>query len=163
MLYFLLFAVVLIPICIRLSANTENEALIIQADFMLPFNKKIKLYSGNITVKKIIASVFSRRKKKSGRAPIFNIVKKHSRIKKLNVKSRIGTGDASSTAMISGGVLGVIAPFATKTGYSIDIIPVFEEAVFDFSGECFLKTNLLNTIIAILKIFGGKKNGKASD
>lgn len=163
MLYFLLFAVVLIPVCIRLSANTEKEALIIQADFMLPFNKKIKLYSGNITVKKVIASVFSRKRKRSGRGQIFNIVKKHSKIKRLNVKSRIGTGDASSTAMVSGGVLGIIAPLATKDKYSIDIVPVFEEAVFDFSGECFLKTNLLHALIAIFKIYGGRKNGKASD
>lgn len=163
MLYFLLFAVVLIPIYIRLSANTEKEALKIQADFMLPFKLKIKLYSGNITVNKVIASVFSRKRKRSDRGQIFNIVKKHSKIKRLNVKGRIGTGDASSTAMVSGGVLGVIAPLAARNNYSIRIVPVFEEAVLDFTGECFLKTNLLHALIAILKIFGGRKNGKASD
>ncbi len=163
MLYFLLFAVVLIPVYIRLSANTEKEALKIQADFILPFKLKIKLYSDNITVKKVIASVFSRKRKRTGRAQLFNIVKKHSKIKRLTVKGRIGTGDASSTAMVSGGVLGVIAPLAARDNYSIDIVPVFEEAVFDLSGECFFKTNLLHTLIAIFKIYGGRKNGKASD
>lgn len=160
MLYFFLFAVLLIPVHIRLSANTENEALKIRADITLPFKLKIKIYSVTVTVKKVIASIFSRKKRKVNRVQIFNIVKKHSKIKSLYVKSRIGTGDAASTAMISGGVLGLVAPFKTKRNYVIDILPVFEQSVFEFSGKIILKTNLLNTIFVIIRTYGGRLKWK---
>ena len=163
MLYFFLFAVFFVPVYIRLKADTEKEALKIRADIMLPFKIKIKIYSASITVKKVIASIFSGRKKRGSRAQLFNIVKKHSKIKKLKVFSRIGTGEASSTAMLSGGVLGLAAPFKAKENYEINILPVFEDKVFEFFGQCLFKTNLFHGIIAILKIYGGKKNGKTSN
>jgi hypothetical protein len=149
-----------LPVYIRLKANTEKEALKIRADIMLPFKIRVKIYSASITVKKVIASIFSGKRKKGNRARLFNIIKKHSKIKLLKVHSRIGTGEASSTAMLSGGVLGLTAPFKTKSNYDINICPVFEESVFEFFGQCLLKTNLFHGIIAILKIYGGNKNGK---
>lgn len=160
MLYFFLFAVFLIPLYVKFSANTENEALKIRAELMLPFKLKIKLYSANVTVKKVIASIFSRKKKRGNKVQIFNIVKKHSKIKSLFVKSRIGTGDAASTAMISGGVLGMVAPFNTKNNYSIDVLPVFEYQIFEFFGKIIFKTNIFHVLIAVLKIYGGNLKWK---
>ena len=160
MLCFFLLAVFFVPVYIRLKANTEKEALKIRADIMLPFRIKIKLYQGAITVKNVIASIFSGRKKRGNRTRLFNIVKKHSKIKKLNVKATIGTGEASSTAMLCGGVLGLTAPFSVKEGCIIDINPSFDKAIFDLYGQCLFRTNLLHGIIAILKIYGGKKKWK---
>ncbi len=160
MLYFFLFAVFFVPVYVRLKANTEKEALKIRADIMLPFKIKIKIYSASITVKKVIASIFSGKGKRGSGAQLFNIIKKHLKVKKLKIRSRIGTGEASSTAIISGGILGLVAPFKARNNYEIKVCPVFEESVFEFFGQCLFKTNLLHGIIIILKVYGGKKNGK---
>ena len=163
MLYFFLLAVFFLPIYIRIKANTEKEALKIRADIMLPFKVKVKLYSASITVKKVIASIFSGKKKRGSRAQLFNIIKKHSKIKKLKIYSKIGTGEASSTAMLSGGIIGLCAPFSVSQNCHININPVFDDKVFEFFGQCFFKTNLFHGIIAILKIYGGNKYGKTSN
>lgn len=160
MLYFFLLAVFFLPVYIRLKADTEKEALKIRADIMLPFKVKVKVYSASITVKKVIASIFSGRKKRGNGARLFNIIKKHSKIKMLKISSKIGTGEASSTAMLSGGILGICAPFSVSENCQIDIIPVFEKSVFEFFGQCLFKTNLFHGIIAILKFYGGNKYGK---
>lgn len=159
MLYFFLFAVLFIPVYIRIKADTEKEALKIRADIVLPF--KIKLYSGDITVKKVIASIFSGKKKRGNRAQIFNVVRKHAKIKRLKIKARIGTGEASSSAMLNGALSGLTAPFRAKENCQIDIIPEFNEEVFEFFGQGIFKTNLFHGLIAILKIYGGKKKWKS--
>ena len=103
MLYFLIFiAVLLAPFKIRFWADTENEAIIIQAEFMLPFNSGIKFLKRSITAKSVIASIFSRKNPKKHKAPIFNIFKRYAKIKKLDIYLEIGTGDASTTALIVG-------------------------------------------------------------
>lgn len=161
MLCFFLFAVLFIPVYIRIKADTEKEALKIRADIMLPFKIKIKLFSGDITVKKVIASIFSGKKKRGNRAQIFNVVRKHTKIKNLKIKARIGTGEASSSAMLNGALSGLTAPFRVKENCQIDIIPEFNEEVFEFFGQGIFKTNLFHGLIAILKIYGGKKKWKS--
>lgn len=167
MLYFLLIlAVFLIPIGIRFWADTEKDAIIIQAEFMLPFKSGIKLFKRSITAKSVVASLFSRKKAKGRKAPIFNILTRHAKIKKLYIQLKIGTGDASSTALISGQVFGLLAPLAaniSKGNFNIDITPVFDEAAFNFSGECIFSLNLVKIIIifAKIKFSGGKKKWKS--
>mgnify|MGYP003447211240 CR=1 FL=1 len=65
MLYFFFFiAVLLVPLGIRFWASTEKDAIIIQAEFMLPFKSGIKFLKKSITAKKVIASLFSSKKAK---------------------------------------------------------------------------------------------------
>jgi len=160
-LYFFLIAVFFVPLHIRLKADTEKEALKIRADIMLPLKIKIKIYSGNITVKKVIASFFSGKKKKGNKGQIFNILKKHVRLKKLDIDARIGTGEASSTAMINGGILGLIAPFRMEERCNINMEPDFNEKIFEFFGQCYLKTNLFQGLMVLFKILGGKRKWKS--
>ncbi len=165
MLYFLLILVVLlVPFSFRIKAYTENNALIIQAEFTRLF--KIKILNKRITVKKIIASLFSKKKSKRNNSRTFNSIKQHVSVEKLNVYSVIGMGDAASTAIVSGQAFGLIAPFAASAAkgknYNVNILPDYNEKNFIFDGECIISTNLANTIIALAEILGGKRNGKAS-
>jgi len=166
-LYFLLFFVVfLIPVSIRFWADTEKDAIIIRAEIMLPFKSGIKFLKKSITAKKVISSLFSRKKAKQNKAPIFNIVLKHSRIKKLDVQALIGTGDASTKAFPVIKAFGLIAPVAaniSKGNFNLNITPVFEKAIFNFSGECIFRLNLARIIIIFTKIkfSGGKKKWKS--
>lgn len=167
MLYFLLIlAVFLVPISIRVWVNTEKDAIIIQAGIMLPFKSGIKFFKKSITAKNIITSLFSRKKAKRNKAPIFNMFLKYVKIKKINIFLKIGTGDASSTALISGQIFGLAAPYManiSKGNFNIDITPVFDETAFDFSGECIFSLNFVKIIIIFLKtkISGGKKKWKS--
>ncbi len=163
MLYFLLFiAVLLIPFRVRFSVNTEKAAIFIQTEIMLPFNFKIRVYKKSITVKNVISALFSRKRanKKSG-VRIFNILKEHFRIKEIKINSVIGTGDAASTALVTGTLFGIIAPLAANLGknnFEVNIDPLFEKERFEFTGFCIFQGNMVNTFIVISKIFcGGKK------
>ncbi|MBR2860420.1 MAG: DUF2953 domain-containing protein [Clostridia bacterium] len=166
MLYFLLLlGILLLPIYFRLTAKTENDALTLQAELMLVGKIKVRLYRTGITVKKVVSSLFSPKKQKPDKARIFNSIVKHTKIKRLNVQSNIGTSDASSTAIISGQLFGLLAPLAanvSKNNYNLDINPVFDCKQFDLFAECILSTNLVKALLILYKIFGGKKNGKAS-
>ncbi len=163
MLYFLLLiAVLLLPFRIRFSVSTEKASLNLQAEFMLPFDKRIRIYKKSITVKNVVAALVSRKRAKgTDGVRIFNIFKRHFRAKKLFIKASIGTGDAASTALISGTLFGLLAPVAanlTKDNFEISIQPFFEKEKFEFSGFCIFEGNIANTFIVILKIFvGGKK------
>ena len=65
MLYLLLFVVVLLlPLTFRIAANTKNDAVNLQADFMLLGVVPIKILEKSITVKNVIASLFSGKKSK---------------------------------------------------------------------------------------------------
>ncbi len=164
MLYLLLVLVVLlIPFSVKLSAYTKDDALVIQAAFMLLGLWNIKLFSSSVTVKKAIASFLSRKKSKVDKARIFTSVRGHADIERLKIASDIGTGNAASTAIISGKVFGLIAPIVASLGENgkLDVNPIFDEKKFSFCGECILKTNTANILLAVLEIFGGK-NGKAS-
>ena len=166
MLYFLLLlGILLLPIYFRLTAKTENDALTLRAEIMLVGKIKIKIYRTSITVKKVISSLFSPKKRKTSKARIFNSVIKYAKIKKLDIRSDIGTNDASSTAIISGQLFGFLAPLAanvSKNNYNLNIVPVFDKKQFDLSAECILTTNIVKAIIMLCKIYGGNKNGKAS-
>ncbi len=167
MLYLLLFVVVLLlPLTFRIAANTKNDAVNLQADFMLLGVVPIKILEKSITVKNVIASLFSGKKSKYSKAQIFRTFRKHVVIKKLILSSHIGTGDAASTAIISGQVFGILAPAVANLSknqeYKLDINPVFDKKEFDFLGECILRTNAVHTVIAIFEILRSKKNGKAS-
>ena len=123
-------AVLLAPFKIRVWADTENEAIIIQAEIMLPFNSGIKIFKRSITAKKVIASIFSRKNPKKHKVPIFNIFKRYAKIKKLDIYLEIGTGNASTTALISGQILGLITPYAlslSKGKSNVEVNPVFEK------------------------------------
>lgn len=167
MLYFLLlFAVLLVPFKIRFWADTEKDAIIIQAEFMLPFNSGIKFFKRSITAKSVITSLFSRKNPKKHKAPIFNIIKKHAKIKKLNLLLKIGTGDASSTALLSGQALGLLTPYAlslSKGKSNIEVVPDFEKSNFFLQGECIFSFTLTKIIIifAKIKFSGGKKKWKS--
>lgn len=168
MLYLLLFlAVLLLPLTFRVAANTKNDAVNLQAEFMLLGMWPIRLYQTSITVKKVIASFFSGKKSKYSKARIFRTFRRHVKIKKLVLTSHIGTGDAASTAIVSGQVFGLLAPavanLAKRDTYKLDINPVFDKKEFDFLGECILRTNVVHTVIAIFEILRSKKNGKTSD
>lgn len=156
MLYFLLaIAVLLVPLGIRFWASTEKDAIIIQAEFMLPFKSGIKFLKKSITAKKVIASLFSSKKAKKHKAPIFNIVNRHAKIKRLDVDFKLGTGDASVTALITGQVFGLLAPVAanvSKGKCNLTVTPVFDETVFNFSGECIFLLNIVKIIIIFIKI-----------
>lgn len=167
MLYLLLFVVVLLlPLTFRIAANTKNDAVNLQADFMLLGVVPIKILEKSITVKNVIASLFSGKKSKYSKAQIFRTFRKHVVIKKLILSSHIGTGDAASTAIISGQFFGILAPAVANLSknqeYKLDINPVFDKKEFDFLGECILRTNAVHTVIAIFEILRSKKNGKAS-
>ena len=167
MLYLLLLIVVLLlPLTFRIAANTKNDAVNLQAEFMLLGFIPVKLFQKSITVKNVIASFFSGKKSKYSKARIFRAIRKHIQIKKLMLNSHIGTGDAASTAIISGQVFGFLAPavanIARRQEYKLDILPVFDKKEFDFCGECILNTNMVHTVIAIFEILRSKKNGKAS-
>lgn len=167
MLYLLLFVVVLLlPLTFRIAANTKNDAVNLQADFMLLGVVPIKILEKSITVKNVIASLFSGKKSKYSKAQIFRTFRKHVVIKKLILSSHIGAGDAASTAIISGQVFGILAPAVANLSknqeYKLDINPVFDKKEFDFLGECILRTNAVHTVIAIFEILRSKKNGKAS-
>lgn len=167
MLYLLLFIVVLLlPFTLRIAADTKNDAVNLQADFMFLGLIPIKLFQKSITVKNVIASFFSGKKSKYSKARIFRAFRKHIKIKKLILNSHIGTGDAASTAIISGQVFGFLAPAVANLSknqeYKLDINPVFDKKEFDFLGECILRTNMVHTVIAIFEILRSKKNGKAS-
>ena len=167
MLYLLLFIVVLLlPLTFRIAANTKNDAVNLQADFMLLGVVPIKILEKSITVKNVIASLFSGKKSKYSKAQIFRTFRKHVVIKKLILSSHLGTGDAASTAIISGQVFGILAPAVANLSknqeYKLDINPVFDKKEFDFLGECILRTNAVHTVIAIFEILRSKKNGKAS-
>ncbi len=167
MLYFLIFILVfLIPVKIRFWADTENEAISIQAEIMLPFNSGIKFLKRSITAKSVIESLFSRKNPKKHKAPIFNIVKRHAKIKKLTVFLELGTGDAASTALISGQILGLVSPYVlslSKGKSNIEINPIFEKSAFYLRGECIFSLNLLRIIVIFTKIkfSGGKKKWKS--
>lgn len=167
MLYFSLFiAVLLLPIRIRFVANTENDALKLQAEVVLFGKKFFRFYESNITVKSVVQSIFSGKKRGVGGARIFNIVKDYSRINKISIHARIGTGDASTCALLCGQGCGLITPFCAnlaKGNYDIQIKPVFDEAVFELFGECILSLNIANAIFALLKLKRGNKNGKSSN
>ena len=139
MLYLLLFIVVLLlPLTFRIAANTKNDAVNLQADFMLLGVVPIKMLEKSITVKNVIASFFSGKKSKYSKARIFRTFRKHVTIKKLILTSHIGTGDAASTAIISGQVFGILAPAVANLSknqeYKLDINPVFDKKEFDFLG-----------------------------
>ena len=167
MLYFLCFvAVLLVPFKIRFWADTENDAIIIRAEFMLPFNSGIKFFQRSITAKSIIASIFSRKNPKKHKAPIFNIFKRYAKIKKLKVLLKIGTGEASSTALFAGQALGLLTPYAlslSKGKSNIEVIPEFEKSIFYLTGECIFSLNLTKIIIiyAKIKFSGGNKKWKS--
>ena len=167
MLYFLLlFAVFLIPFGIRFWADTEKDAIIIQAEIMLPFKSGIKIFRRSITATSVIASLFSRKNPKKHKAPIFNIIKKHAKIKKLNVLFKLGTSDASSTALLTGQVLGLLTPYAlslSKGKSNIEVVPDFEKSIFYLKGECIFSLTLTKIIIiyAKIKFSGGKKKWKS--
>lgn len=158
MLYFFLFAVLFMPVFVHFKAYTEKEALKIRADITFFF--KIKIYSGSVTVKKVVASIFSGKKKRGNGAQVFNIIKKYTKIKQLEVRANIGTGEAPSTAMLVGGISGVLAPFKVNENCKISIVPEFNDKIFEFFGQCDFKTNLFKSICAILKINGGKRKWK---
>ncbi len=166
MLYFLLIFAVLavLPLQFRILAYTGNNALNLQAEFMPLKLGKIKIFQSSITVKKVIASMFSGKKSKFSGAQIFNSVLKHIKIKNLQLKWDIGTGDAASTAIAGGQVFGLIAPFAAniakKGRFNVDINPIFDKKEFYLAGECILKTNLVHTVSAMIEILRSKKNGK---
>ncbi len=133
---------------------------------MLPFKSGIKFFKRSITAKSVVASLFSRKKAKGNKAPIFNVFIKRAKIKKLDIFLKIGTGDASTTALISGQAFGLIAPYVaniSKGNFNIDITPVFEETAFDLKGECIFSLNLVKIIIIFVKIkfSGGKKKWKS--
>ncbi len=167
MLYFLIFiAVFLIPFKIRFWADTETDAIIIQAEIMLPFNSGIKFLKRSITAKSVITSLFSRKNPKKHKAPIFNIVKRHAKIKKLDVLLKIGTGDASTTALLAGQALGLITPYAlnlSKGRSNVEVVPDFEKSTFYLRGECIFSLTLIKIIIifAKIKFSGGKKKWKS--
>lgn len=166
MLYFLLaLLILLIPFSFRLSAKTESESLILQADFMA-FGKGIKLVKKHITVKKIFENLFRKRKDGKNKARFFSSAVKHITVEKLNVESSIGTGNASSTAIIGGQVFGLLAPIVpmcAKNGeYRVDIKPVFDRKQFEIFGELVFSVNILNALLALTEYAGGRKNGKAS-
>ncbi len=160
----LVLVVLLIPFTVKLSAYTKDGALEIQAVFMLLGLWDIKLFSSSITVKKAVASFLSRKKSKVDKARIFTSVRDHADIEGLKIASDIGTGNAASTAIISGKVFGFAAPIVASVGKNgrLDVNPVYGEKKFSFCGECILKTNTVNILLAVLEIFGGKKNGQAS-
>lgn len=166
MLYFLLvLLIMLIPFSFRVSAKTESESLVLQAEFVV-FGKGIRLVKKRITVKKIFESAFRKRKKSKNKARLFRSAVKRITVEKLNVDSSIGTGNASSTAILGGQVFGLIAPIVptcAKYGeYRVDIRPVFDKKQFDFFGECVFSLNILNAVLALTEFAGGIKNGKAS-
>ena len=58
MLYLLLFIVVLLlPFTFRIAADTKNDAVNLQADFMFLGLIPIKLFQKSITVKNVIAII----------------------------------------------------------------------------------------------------------
>lgn len=164
MLYFLLgLLLLLIPFTFRISAKTENGSLVLQADIMV-FGKGIKLVKNCMTVKKIFEN--TKQKKSKNKARLFRSAVKRIEVEKININSSLGTGDASSTAIIGGGIFALLAPLvpiAAKNGeYNVNIKPVFDRKQFDFFGECVFSLNILNALFALAEFAGGSKNGKAS-
>jgi len=166
-LYFLLVIfVLLLPFSFRLAAKGERDDLIIQAEFMLLNKIPIRILNKSIAVKSIVSSALSRKKSKNNRARIFNSVREHVTIETLKIDTAIGTGDAASTAIISGQAFGIAAPLVlnlAKKDYSINVNPVYDRKQFEVFAECILNTNLANTFIALFEILRGRKNGKASN
>lgn len=159
MLYFLLFLVILLmPFSFRIRAKTETDRVIIKVDFMLLDKFGIKIFKTEVTAKKVMQGLFSGKKKR--KIPVKTVFD-HISLESLEITSSLGTGSAASTAIVCGQIFAFIAPLtAGKENCRISVTPVFDKKQFVFFGECIFSVNLANAIIAFVKIFGGKKNGK---
>ena len=161
MFYVLLFfAVLLIPVKYRVYAYTKNDALNVQTEVVLFKGASLSISKSKLTVKKVIASIFSGKKSKFSKTQIFRYLLKKAKIKRFEVYASIGGDDAAQTAIASGQVFGLVAPIvanlAKNGNYNVDIKPNFEEKCFVFSGECIFKINVVHTLITIFKIIRGK-------
>jgi len=161
-LYFLLIiAALLLPFSFRLKASTEKDYIALQAEYLFFGKIGIAVYKSKLTVKKAIRSLFSGKKSKVNKARIFTSVKNHISLDKLYIKSEIGTGSAASTAILSGQAFSFIAPFACLAARAekcyVSINPNFNEAIFDFSGEIIISTNIANAIILVLEALKCRK------
>ena len=91
-------------------------------------------------------------------------------IKKLNWTTRVGTNDAAITAIISGFfwfvetfVLSILFRKKSISDYCIDVLPEFNQSVFEIDVFCIFKLKLVYIIIAgykgiKVKIKGGGLN-----
>lgn len=87
------------------------------------------------------------------------LLRKYVSVKSLCLNIRIGTSDAASTAIATGGLwasvyslIGVIAGIVPIDEHKVDIVPDYVNSVFSANGKCIIKSRVVHIIIIVVTI-----------
>lgn len=76
--------------------------------------------------------------------------------RRIDIMCHIGTGDACTTALAAGGLLGVLRALSTRWNAVIFVQPYFDRVIFKMSGRCILCFRGGDIILAGMKAFNGQ-------
>lgn len=87
------------------------------------------------------------------------LLKRHVSLEEIKLKVDFGTGEAATTAVLTGvlwgalyGLIGRLGHICYIKNHNVNITPVYNEARFSFEGKCIFKSNIAYIIFIAITI-----------
>lgn len=98
------------------------------------------------------------------------LLKRHVSLEEIRIKVNFGTGEAATTAILTGVLWGALYGLIGRLGHicyikkhNVDITPFYNETKFSFEGKCIFKSNLAYIIFIAITILVKIKSRKGKE